>query len=116
MAGRYKHLPLQRLEPVNERRRSGGGGKKLDPADPARHAEALLRQVSEATAAAVRGEPGFDPRLLVKLKVVPGTATKDFDNIAGLEIVSQEDNTIVVLFASETGLQEFQTRLRQIKH
>jgi hypothetical protein len=45
-------------------------------------------------------EPGFDPRRLLKLEV-DGVEPNDLEAIGGLQIVSQEGKTLVVLFASE---------------
>lgn len=63
-----------------------------------------------AEANAPRGVPGFDPRLLLKLEA-PGVRPEDFESIPGLEVVSEEEQHLVVLFASEEGREEFRRRL-----
>ena len=59
---------------------------------------------------APRGVAGFDPRLLLKLEA-PGVRPEDFESIPGLEVVSEEEDHLVVLFASEEGREEFRRRL-----
>ncbi|MBE0616400.1 MAG: S8 family peptidase, partial [Proteobacteria bacterium] len=63
--------------------------------------------------AARHEEPGFDPRLLLKVEVV-GASPEDFEAIGGLRVVSQEARSLVLLFATEAGLADFRHRLDQV--
>ncbi|OYW92280.1 MAG: hypothetical protein B7Z23_06650, partial [Pseudomonadales bacterium 32-61-5] len=55
---------------------------------------------------------GFDDRKLLKIQLHAGDkSVPAFDTIPGVEIVSQEDESIVLAFATEEGLAEFESRL-----
>ncbi|MDX9701322.1 MAG: S8 family serine peptidase, partial [Rhodocyclaceae bacterium] len=55
---------------------------------------------------------GFDDRKLLKIQLRAGDkSVPAFDAIPGVEIVSQEDESIVLAFATEEGLAEFESRL-----
>lgn len=105
---RHKHLELTRAEPVNPRRTGGGRGPGR-PSDPKKHGAELRVELDAAYAAPV-AEPGFDPRRLLKLQV-EGLDPSEFAAIPGLELISQEGKTLVVLFASDDGVKEFRARL-----
>ena len=64
----FDDLRFTRLEQVNSKRKKGGFGRPDKPEDPKAHAKQLLDQLAES-ANAQQGVAGFDPRLLVKLKV-----------------------------------------------
>lgn len=111
---RYLHLPLQRLEPVNPRRRGGGGPRVAPPADPPAHAFNLARQLESAVRGLKTQEQGFDPRLLLKLSYQV-LDPQNLEAIPGIQVVSQEGKEVVVLFATEQALQDFRSRLDQIR-
>jgi len=111
MAGpdqRHPHLPLPRSEPVNERRTRNGFGKRGD-LDTKRHGEQLAAELDAALT--TPAQPGYDERRLLKLSV-EGISRDLFENIPGLELVSQEGKEVVLLFASKEGQREFRSRLR----
>ncbi|MFN3417686.1 MAG: S8 family peptidase [Caldimonas sp.] len=55
---------------------------------------------------------GFDDRKLLKIRLHAGDkSVPAFDAIPGVEIVSQEDEAVVLAFASDDGLMEFEQRL-----
>ncbi|MBP6711270.1 MAG: peptidase S8, partial [Propionivibrio sp.] len=55
---------------------------------------------------------GFDDRKLLKIRLRAGDkSVPAFDAIPGVEIVSQEDESIVLAFATDDGLSEFESRL-----
>lgn len=104
----YEHLPLARSEPVNERRtKPGRGGPR--PADPSAFAQGLLDALQQGTTQASLLTAGFDPRLLLKLTYEGDP--EELRSIPGLDVVSQEEKTAVVVFADDSALREFQTRL-----
>ena len=106
---RHRHLELARSEPVTRRRTGGAGRGPPRPPDPRAHGEGLRNEL-DATSARPVPEPGFDPRRLLKLEV-EGLDPSELEAIAGLEVVSQERKTLVVLFATDTGRAEFRRRL-----
>src|SRR6266850_934335 len=104
----YEHLPLARSEPVHERRTKPGRGPPR-PADPRAHARELLDQLEKGRGQASLLEAGFDPRLLLKL-TYDGDAD-ELRHLPGLDVVSQEEKTAVVVFATDNAMREFQNRL-----
>lgn len=104
----YEHLPLSRSEPVNDRRRKPGRGPPR-PEDPRAHARGLLEGLETGRRQASLLQSGFDPRLLLKLTYAGDP--EELRNIPGLEVVSQEEKTVVVVFASDNAMREFQRRL-----
>ncbi|AJW44660.1 S8 family peptidase [Pseudomonas aeruginosa] len=58
---------------------------------------------------------GFDNRKLLKIRLHAGDkSVPPFDAIPGVEIVSQEDEAVVLAFATEEGLAEFERRLASL--
>jgi hypothetical protein len=114
MIDNLRHLDLPRSQPVTPRRTRGGGGQRPKPADPAAHATGLLVGLQATEEAAAQGEAGFDPRLLLKLRV-EGIEPEDLEAIGGVQAVSQEGKQVVVLFADQQGLAEFRHRLALVQ-
>ena len=54
---------------------------------------------------------GFDDRLLIKIQLREGATVPDLNAIPGVEIVSQEDKSVVLAFADQAGRAEFESRL-----
>jgi len=109
----YDHLLFSRLEPVNPRRVRPGFSTTTPPSNPKAFAAAITEQLSRAVGEAKKEVPGFDPRLLLKIRAT-GIRPSDLEAIEGLTVVSQEGKDLVVLFANEEGLNEFKYRLDQI--
>ncbi len=110
----YDHLTLYRLERSNPRRVRGGRWRRvIPPSTPEAHAKELSYHLEKAVVKAREQEPGFDPALLLKITAT-GIKPEDLESIQGLRVVSQEGNELMVLFASEGGLQEFERRLLQM--
>lgn len=111
----YEHLRLEREAPINLRHpRRGGGG--FTPPDPRAYGAALGTKLQAARARITDPEQadigGFDERKLIKIHLHPGDkSVPTFDSIPGVEIVSQEDEAIILAFAEEQGLDEFEKRL-----
>lgn len=111
----YEHLRLEREAPINLRHpRRGGGG--FTPPDPRAYGAALGTKLQAARARITDPEQadigGFDERKLIKIHLHPGDkSVPAFDAIPGVEIVSQEDEAIILAFAEEQGLDEFEKRL-----
>lgn len=109
----YDHLPFPRLEPVNQRRVRPRYAATTPPPDPKAFAADISGQLSQAVEKARKEIPGFDPRLLLKVRAI-GIRPSDLEAIDGLTVISQEGKDLLVLFAKEEGLNEFKNRLEQI--
>lgn len=108
----YEHLRLGREAPLTERHPRRHPGIR-PPADPRAHGAALAQRLDEARQRAVAEDVGgFDDRKLLKIRLHAGDkSVPSFDAIPGVEVVSQEDQAIVLAFATEQGLSEFESRL-----
>ena len=106
------HLRFERTEHENPRR-TRRPPVSTPPADPAGHGRRIREQVEEVEADP-DAEPGFDPRLLLKLEV-DNPDPDLFDPIPGLTLAGQKGKTLLVLFADEAGLNEFKARLAQLE-
>jgi hypothetical protein len=111
----YEHLRLEREAPINPRhpRRFGGG---FTPPDPRAYGAGLAKKLQAAktrlTDSAQADIGGFDNRKLLKIRLHDGgKSVPPFDAIPGVEIVSQEDEAVVLAFATDDGLSEFEQRL-----
>lgn len=109
MARTYPHLRFSREEPVTERRPSPPP-RQEPPADPAAHGQTLLKNLQD-NRQTPEEEPGFDDRRLFKIEVANGFDLKELEKIPGVEMVSQEEKTVVLAFASEKALDEFEALL-----
>lgn len=109
----YNHLRLGREEPLTDRHRRQDKRPRFKPDDP-RGFGAILRErfrdANERNAQVDIG--GFDSRRLLKIQLRAGEKLlPQFDAIPGIEIVSQEAETIVLAFATDEGLANFERRL-----
>ncbi|MGR9045820.1 MAG: hypothetical protein ACU83N_11020, partial [Gammaproteobacteria bacterium] len=67
MTSSYPHLPLQREEPITEKR-PGNYHPPPPPADPASHAKALGLQLQETIQQTNQDIGGFDDRKLFRFQ------------------------------------------------
>ena len=110
----FPHLPLQREEPVTEKR---PGGRRIPgtPADPAGHGRALRHRLETAKTEAAINIGGFDDRPLFRFTVEKGFDPDTLLNISNaIEIVSQEGDDVVVAFVSTAALESFEARLASL--
>lgn len=108
----YEHLRLEKESPVTDRHRLRGFGPP-PPADPRGHGIALLRSFRAAREVAANEDlGGFDDRKLLKIRLRDGERQlPNFNQIDGLEIVSQEGHEVVLAFATSAGLNLVEERL-----
>ena len=108
----YEHLRLEREAPLTDRHRRRGRGRAA-PADIRAHGARLAQKLEEVRQhALIEDVGGFDDRKLLKIRLQQGDkSVPRFDRIPGVEIVSQEDESIVLAFASDEGLANFERRL-----
>lgn len=108
----YVHLRLGREVPATQRHPRQFRGI-TPPADPQNHGRNLgesLHRYREQLADHDIG--GFDDRRLIKIRLRDGgKVLPELGVIEGVEIVSQEDDAIVLAFATSEGLDEFERRL-----
>lgn len=107
----FPHLTLQREAPVNEKR-SRRYVPPPPPSDIRGHGRGLLQKLAVAKEHAAADIGGFDDRRLFQFSVHPGFDPEDLRKISPeIEFVSQEDETVVIGFASEAALAQFEQRL-----
>ncbi len=108
---KYHHLRLIREEPITERRPK----RPLivrKPDDPIQHARFLKKSIARATHEAKKDIKGYDKRLLLRLEIQEAFSIEKLGQLGpNVEFVSQEDKNIVLAFASEEDLAEFEARL-----
>lgn len=112
----HPHLELAREEPAPERRPRRGFRPQTEPDDPRAHGKMLrdrLRGAREDTASDIGG---YDNRRLIKIRLAEKVTPEDVAAAAGnIEFVSQEDDKLVLAFAAETQLDEFEMRLASLE-
>ena len=107
----FPHLPLQREEPVTEKRPSGSPRFEA-PGDPAAHARFLRGRLGDAGKQTDTDQGGFDDRRLFRFVVTKGFDPDSLRHISPeIELVSQEGDEVVVAFVSSAALESFESRL-----
>jgi hypothetical protein len=107
----FPHLNLQREAPVNEKR-SGTYMSPPPPSDVRGHGQGLLQKLANAKQQADGDVGGFDGRKLFRFTVQKGFNPEDLRKISPeIEFVSQEDETVVIGFATDAALAQFEARL-----
>lgn len=110
MPGIYEHIKFQRETSFTERR-----GRPVPPepfnGDFKEHSKKLQSDIQELKEIVKNEIPGYDDRFLLKLNVADNYSPEEFESINGIQVVSQEDKSIVILFSTEEALTEFEERL-----
>ncbi|AEH45435.1 peptidase S8 and S53 subtilisin kexin sedolisin [Thermodesulfatator indicus DSM 15286] len=108
---KYCHLKLIREEPITERRPKGAP-RVRKPDDLIQHARFLKKSIVQATHEAKKDIKGYDERLLIRLEIQEAFPIERLGQLGpNVEFVSQEGKNIVLAFASEEALAEFEARL-----
>jgi hypothetical protein len=112
MPGVYEHIHFQRETAIRDRRANKFPPPKFT-GDPSDHAKFLSDQLNTIRQKIADEEetPRYDDRLLLKLNVREGYDPAAFESIEGIQILSQENKEIVLLFTTETALAVFEKRL-----
>jgi hypothetical protein len=108
----YEHLRVSREQLQNERHRRQDRRPRYRPPDPRSFGAALrqrFREVIDPIAAADIG--GYDPRRLLKIRLREGEQLPPLEAIPGVEVVSQEAESIVLAFATAAALDLVEQRL-----
>lgn len=114
--GSHPHLELAREEPVTERRSPSSRYPRAQlPDDPQGHAKLLGRRFRAELETPPTDLGGYDERRLIKISLNQTISPEDVAKASGgIEIVSQEDGTLVLAFATAAQLEEFEARLSRL--
>lgn len=107
----YEHLKFSREAPIPERHKRLRRFPRFLPDDPKAYGAELYRTFDTAKQPAADELAGYDDRILFKVQLRDDAAVPELGDIPGIELVSQEDRSIVLAFAEEKGLAEFESRL-----
>ena len=111
----HPHLQLLREEPVTERRSRPNPSQVSPPDNPRRHGALLAENLQAAREAAATDLGGYDDRRLIKLQLRQKVSPEDIARASsGIEVVSQEEGTLVLAFATDTQLDEFEAKLARL--
>jgi hypothetical protein len=111
----YPHLQLVREQPVNPRRSRPAPIRVPEPSDWRAFGTSLQERLQTARQRAAQDIGGFDDRRLIKIELSTAFDPAEFQRISReIEIVSQEDKTIVLAFATDEALIAFEARLATI--
>ncbi|MDH5719847.1 MAG: S8 family peptidase [Spirochaetia bacterium] len=110
MPGIYEHILFRRESGIRERR-----GKSFPPpkfeGNPKEHSQKLFTDIQNLRKQRDAEISGYDKRLLLKINIRENFDPQAFETIPGIELISQEDKEIVLLFAAEEALADFENRL-----
>lgn len=109
----YRHLDFTRISVANERRRGTGFPRIQPPDNPGQHGQKLRQELDDTRTTTPYG--GYDDRRLLKLTIDKNLQMDNLASFGELEVISQEQDTVVVLFAAETALNEFRSRLELVQ-
>ena len=108
----HPHLELGREEPVTERRTRPFGAKRERPDGFESHASTLREHLRSARQATDDEVGGYDERRLIKIELTGKVLPEEVAKVAhGIEIVSQEEGQLVLAFATNDQLDNFDARL-----
>ena len=106
-------MELAREEPVTERRRPRSFGAPRERPDGFQtHANTLREHLQSARQATDDEVGGYDERRLIKIELTEKVAPADVAKVVrGVQIVSQEEGQLVLIFATNDQLDEFAAKL-----
>ncbi|MBI4517853.1 MAG: S8 family peptidase [Deltaproteobacteria bacterium] len=108
----YPHLRLLREQPVNPRRPRLAPIRVAPPEDSRQFGANLQRSLQSARERTAQDVGGFDDRRLIKLELSAPIDPAEFQKLSReIEIVSQEDQAVVLAFATDAALAAFEARL-----
>ena len=111
----HPHLRLERELPVTERRPRQPPPPPKPPPDPNAHGAFLGTRLHAARDVATTDLGGYDERRLIRIALREKVKPEDVARASGnIEIVSQEDGTLVLAFATEAQLEAFEARLASL--
>ena len=111
----HPHLQLDREIPTPRRRKRRGGTRFQAPDDTRKHGSRLRSSLRAARDAAAKELGGFDDRLLIKIDLNEKARPEDIESASsGIDFVSQENDKLVLAFASRQELTEFEAKLASL--
>lgn len=111
----HPHMELRREEPVTERRPPPPFPRPGPPDDLRRHGEILGTRLRAARAAAGDDLGGIDERRLIKIELKEKVSPEEVAKAAsGIQIVSQEEEILILAFATEEQLDAFEAKLASL--
>lgn len=106
-----EHLRLEREVPITERHRRPNRRPRFKPSNPRQFGQKLAARMDAAKYRYGEVLGGYDQRRLLKIVLRPDESLPDFEAIPGIELVSHEDRSLVLAFATTEGIEEFEARL-----
>lgn len=110
----YDHLVFSREEPVPNRHKKRANFIPFKPENPREYGQKLLSSLQSNLQPLKDEIRGFDERILFKIQLRDGSQAPQLSEIPGVEFISQEDKTIILAFADQVGLNNFQSRLSSL--
>lgn len=110
----YEHLKFSREIPLTDRHKKKGFPPSSKPDNPKAFGVGLRRTFEEARQPAAGDVAGYDDRVLFKVRLREGSMVPALGDIPGVELVSQEDKSVILAFADQTGLAAFESRLSSL--
>lgn len=110
----YEHLKFSREAPLHDRHKRPDKRPRFRPEDPRAYGAVLRRTFEVARQRAAEDLDGYDDRVLFKVQLRDDAMVPELWRIPGVELVSQEDKTVVLAFADRKGLTEFESRLSSL--
>ena len=111
----HRHLELTREEPVTNRRPPRGFPRPPPPDNVRQHGELLHKRLRTAREGAATNLGGYDERRLIKIELEDKVPPEDVAKALGrIEVVSQEEGKLILAFASEAKLEEFEAKLTSL--
>ena len=111
----HPHLELRREQPVTNRRPRPGFPSIAPPVDPKGHGAKLRERLRVAREGSADELGRYDERKLIKITLSERVLPEDIARAsANIEVVSQEEETLLLAFASEAQLEEFEAKLSSL--
>ena len=113
----YRHLVLRREEAITERRPGGRPHipERPSPEQARRHGQRLGERLRDMHSLRTDEVGGYDDRALIKITLKEKVSPEDVTRAASdIEVVSQEEDTLVLAFATEEQLEAFEGRLNDL--
>lgn len=110
----YEHLKFSRETPLHDRHKRPDRRPRFVPPDPRAFGSGLRQSFEAAKRLTEEDMGGYDGRTLFKVQLRDDATVPDLWRIPGIELVSQEDKTVVLAFATQDGLAQFESRLSSL--
>ncbi len=111
----YEHLRFSRETPLTDRHRRRDPRPGFTPTDPRRFGQQMGQRFSEARQRARQEEiGGYDERLLLKVRIREGERIPQLEDLPGVELVSQEDQHVLLAFMDQQAVHEVESRLASL--